>query len=213
MTTIHAPKLHAALEAARTLPAHPVAITALGEGNHDIDWSCTLDCPAPCPMADRLRGADWDQVAADLPAGNYAAVPTLHGIELTQPRSAAATPIADHTGYPVTSVGMANSSAPKLPEPFQDLAARIDSFEAGTLDRELFLTKLLKAVPELQAYLADLRRLDANILKEDGVSYTEQSKHLTDAGYPMTPNSVSNMARGVLSGKDMVRKGTASKSA
>ncbi|MEV5879397.1 hypothetical protein AB0L75_35270 [Streptomyces sp. NPDC052101] len=95
-------------------------------------------------------------------------------------------------------------------EPFQALADRIDSFEPGTLDRELFLTKLLKSVPELQAYLAELRRYDANTLKESGVaSYTEQSKYLTDHGYPMSPNSVSNMARGVLSGKDMVRKGTA----
>jgi hypothetical protein len=101
------------------------------------------------------------------------------------------------------------TAQPTLPEPFSSLAARIDSFERGTLERELLLTQLLKAVPELQVYLAELRREDANILKDNGVSYTEQSKYLTDAGYPMTPNSVSNMARGVLSGKDMVRKGTA----
>ncbi|MGR3875768.1 hypothetical protein ACUXZZ_45365 (plasmid) [Streptomyces graminifolii] len=206
MSALHAPKLHAALAAVRTLPAHPVTITALGDGNRDITWHCTLDCPTPCPMAGRLRDADWDDLVGELPAGEYTAAPALHSIELTAQGDAATTPIADHNGYPVMSVDM---TAPKLPEPFQDLAPRIADFEAGTLDRELFLTKLLKAVPELQAYLAELRRHDANTLKDNGVTYTDQSKYLTEHGYPMTANSVSNMSRGVLSGKDMVRKGTA----
>jgi hypothetical protein len=213
VTALHAPQLHAALATARTLPAHPVTITALGDGNHDIAWSCTLDCPTPCPMADRLRDADWTALTGELAAGEYVATPTLQFIALSAQGDEAGTPIADRNGYPVMSVGMADTTAPKLPEPFQDLAARINSLDPGTLERELLLTKLLKAVPELQAYLAELRRHDAIVLKDGGVSYTDQSKYLTEHGYPMTPNSVSNMARGVLSGKDMVRKGTATASA
>ncbi|MEU2426936.1 hypothetical protein ABZ619_38990 [Streptomyces sp. NPDC007851] len=206
MTALHAPKLHAALEAARTLPAHPVTITPLDDSNRDIAWSCTLECPTPCPMSERLRDADWADLVGDLPDGEYLATPTLWGVELAEAGSVAGTPIADHNGYPVTFDGMTAQST--LPEPFQALADRINSFDAGTLDRELFLTKLLKAVPELQAYLAELRRHDANTLKDNGVSFTEQSKYLTDHGCPMTPTSVSNMSRSVLSAKDMARKGT-----
>jgi hypothetical protein len=195
--------LYADLEVARTLPAHPVTITTLNDGIGDITWGCALECPAPCPTADTLRCADWAQLAGDRPTGEYLAVPTARGVDLVRAGSV----VADPNGYPVTSAGM--TAQPTLPEPFQALANRIDSFEPGTLERELFLTKLLKSVPELQVYLAELRRQDANTLKDNGVSYTDQSKYLTANGAPMSPNSVSNMARGVLSGKDMVRKGTA----
>lgn len=107
-------------------------------------------------------------------------------------------------GYPVTSVVV--TAQPTLPEPWNDFAHLAD-LGPGTLERELFLTKLLKAVPDLQVYLAGLRRHDANALKDAGVSFTEQSKYLTAAGFPMTPTSVSNMARDVKSSKDMARKG------
>ena len=34
-------------------------------------------------MLDRLRHADWFQLAEHLPAGQYLAVPTLWGVDLT----------------------------------------------------------------------------------------------------------------------------------
>lgn len=76
-------KLHDAMAFARTAPAHPVVITDL-DGGRDYGWACPPECGAdPCLLVQRLREADWDGLAAGLPAGNYLAVPTLWGVDLT----------------------------------------------------------------------------------------------------------------------------------
>jgi hypothetical protein len=208
VSALHAPKLHAALEAARTLAAHLVTITALGDGNRDIAWDCTLDCPTPCPMADRLRDADWADLTDDLPPGEYTATPTLWGVELSAPQTEIATTVVDITGYPVTCDGMTPEKS-TLPDPWQDFQRKLGRLEPGSLKRELLLTQLLKAVPELQKALAEMRREDANILKGAGISFAEQAEYLTSRGCPTSQTTVSNFSRGSLSSKDMTRKGVA----
>jgi hypothetical protein len=79
-------QLHAAMAIARTAPAHPFTITDLGDGNRDYGWACPAECSHAqdqCPMLHRLRQADIIDLADNLPAGNYLAVPTLWGVDLT----------------------------------------------------------------------------------------------------------------------------------
>lgn len=75
-------KLHAAMETARTAPAHPVTVSDTLSGR-EYTWDCPAECTTrPCPMVGRMQEADWFDYS-HLPAGDYLAVPTLWSIDLT----------------------------------------------------------------------------------------------------------------------------------
>lgn len=82
--------LHQAMDLARTAPAWPVTVAVVPDGR-EFDWerpTCT-DWQA-AHMERRLHDHDW-LAEQDTDAGEYLAVPTLWGVELTRPDGTPAT--------------------------------------------------------------------------------------------------------------------------
>jgi hypothetical protein len=81
-------------------------------------------------------------------------------------------------------------TTPQLPPLFAVLADLAEG--AGTIERAQRLTEALKAVPELQRWLRELRQADVNALHDGGMTYLQIAPHIG-----VKPERASAIARGV----------------
>jgi hypothetical protein len=88
----------------------------------------------------------------------------------------------------------------QLPDVFKDLARALNK-EPGTLERAKMLGDALKAIPDLQSHLRELRRQDINTVRDrDGLTYADMQPVLE-----MDRHRISAIARNAPSGKQIAK--------